>query len=153
MVKPEMRLARRKDVEAIRKLLGDDGLGSTREDMSKAGLAKYYKAFEQIESDPNNQLWVAVVDGQVVGTWQVTYITYLSRGGSTRCLIEAVRTRADLRGRGVGKEMMLFALSQARKRGCALAQLTTDKTRQDAHRFYARLGFEASHEGMKIALL
>lgn len=153
MAIPEMRLARRKDVEAIRDLLADDGLGKVREDLSKQGLDKYLSAFEAIDADLRNELWVAELDGTVVGTWQVTYIPYLSRGGNTRCLIEAVRTRSDLRGRGVGKAMMQFALSQARKRGCVMAQLTTDKTRKDAHRFYARLGFEASHEGMKIALL
>ena len=152
----KFRLARRVDVPGIRALLSDDTLGQTREDMSEQGLQKYIKAFAAIEQSPDNELWVALEDGsasgEILGTWQVTYIPYLSRGGNVRCLIEAVRTKGDRRGEGIGKKMMEFALDQARLKGCALAQLTTDKTRPEAHRFYQGLGFIASHEGMKIHL-
>jgi len=148
----KMRLASQGDVRAIRAMLGDDKLGQSREDMSEAGLEKYNQAFEAIIDSTGNQLWVAESDGEVVGTWQVTYIPYLSRGGNVRCLIEAVRTASNRRGEGIGARMMEFALDQARQHGCQLAQLTTDKTRQDAHRFYRKLGFVATHEGMKIEL-
>lgn len=149
------RLATGKDVSAIRALLADDDLGQTREDLSAEGLSKYQAAFEAILASSDNQLWVAEDDTnghEIVGTWQVTYIPYLSRGGNTRCLIEAVRTARNRRGEGIGRKMMVFALEQARQRGCQLAQLTTDKTRKDAHRFYEKLGFVASHEGMKLML-
>jgi GNAT superfamily N-acetyltransferase len=147
-----LRLATEHDVQGIRALLGDDKLGQSREDMSSVGLQKYLTAFAAIEKSPDNELWVADSNGAIVGTWQVTYIPYLSRGGNTRCLIEAVRTASQCRGQGVGKQMMEFALDQARRRGCLLAQLTTDKTRKDAHRFYQKLGFQSTHEGMKIQL-
>ena len=147
-----LRLATEHDVQGIRALLGDDKLGQSREDMSSGGLKKYLTAFAAIEQSPDNELWVADSNGAIVGTWQVTYIPYLSRGGNTRCLIEAVRTASQCRGQGVGKQMMEFALDQARRRGCLLAQLTTDKTRKDAHRFYQKLGFQSTHEGMKIQL-
>jgi len=156
MVDLNFRRATKDDVIAVRALLGDDILGQTREDMSDAGLQKYLLAFERIKNSPDNELWVAEEPGdngaKILGTWQVTYIPYLSRGGSLRCLIEAVRTSSERRGEGVGAKMMAFALDQARKKGCALAQLTTDKTRPDAHRFYTKLGFVATHDGMKIQL-
>ncbi len=146
------RLATKADVAEIRALLGDDKLGQVREDMSDEGLQKYLKAFAAIQSSPDNQLWVAEINEKVVGTWQVTYIPYLSRGGNTRCLIEAVRTASASRGQGIGRQMMEFSLEQARQRGCVLAQLTTDKSRPDAHRFYQSLGFLSTHEGLKLQL-
>jgi GNAT superfamily N-acetyltransferase len=91
-------------------------------------------------------------DGVPVGTFQLTFTPSLSRGGSERMTIEAVRVRSDRRGSGVGRQMMAWALDRGRERGCRLAQLTTDKRRADAHRFYESLGFVASHEGMKLAL-
>ncbi len=150
--KLNLRLAKTGDVKSIRELLADDKLGQTREDMSDNALPKYIKAFQAIQTSPDNQLWVAELNGKVVGTWQVTYIPYLSRAGNTRCLIEAVRTASSYRGQGIGKQMMEFAIEQARARGCLLVQLTTDKTRPQAHNFYQGLGFSASHEGMKLRL-
>jgi GNAT superfamily N-acetyltransferase len=97
-------------------------------------------------------LIVADDGGEVVACMQITYIPGLGRHGAERSLIEAVRVRADRRGRGVGARLVTWAIERARERGCALVQLTTDKSRVDAHRFYARLGFVASHEGMKLAL-
>ncbi len=146
------RQAQEEDVEAIRTLLADDALGQTREDLSEAGLERYLRAFLEIDRDERNVLMVAELNGTVVGTYQVTYIPYLSRGGNERVLIEAVRVRSDLRGNGIGRHMMLHAIRVARERGCLLAQLTTDKSRPQAHRFYQSLGFEATHEGMKCAL-
>ena len=147
-----MRLAEADDVVAIRALLADDDLGRAREDMTDEGLECYQQAFEAIHSDPRNELFVAILDGELVGTFQTTWIPYLSRGGNERCHIEAVRVSTEKRGLGIGSKMMEFALQQARTRGCLLAQLTTDVRREDAHRFYQRLGFEVTHHGMKLML-
>lgn len=149
---PTFELARPADLPALRALLADDELGRSREDSSPAAAAKYEAAFDAIEADARNELWTARLDGRLVGTYQVTYIPYLSRGGNERCLIEAVRVASDKRGQGIGRAMMQFALAQARDRGCLLAQLTTDKSRVAAHRFYRQLGFQATHEGMKLDL-
>jgi len=151
---PELRLrqALETDVHSLRHLLADDVLGRDREDLSDQATERYVAAFHAIDADPRNELWTARRRGELVGMYQVTYIPYLSRGGNERCLIEAVRVAASVRGEGIGKAMMVFALDRARERGCLLAQLTTDKTRPDAHRFYKRLGFAASHEGMKLDL-
>ena len=150
----KFRLAGRRDVPAILELLADDditrdrGFGVVPEEVDAATWA----AFEAIDADPRNELIVADDGGAVVGTCQLTFIPGLSRGGGERMTIEAVRVRADLRGRGVGRQLMAYALSRARERGCRMAQLTTDKRRTGAHRFYASLGFVASHEGMKMNL-
>ncbi|MBZ0218069.1 MAG: GNAT family N-acetyltransferase [Fimbriimonadaceae bacterium] len=146
------RLARRSDVVAIRAMLADDELGATREDLSDAGLERYLAVFGEIERDPRNELTVATIGDRLVGTYQVTYIPYLSRGGNERALVEAVRVASDFRGAGIGGAMMEFAISKARQRGCQLMQLTTDVARSDARRFYERLGFIATHHGMKLAL-
>ncbi len=147
-----LRLATLEDVPAIRAMLADDKLGRQREDLSEEGLLKYQRAMERIQSDPGNDLYVAEQAGRLVGTYQITWIPYLSRAGSERALIEAVRVASDLRGQGIGRQMMEHALSLARERGCLLAQLTTDVQRPEARRFYERLGFESTHHGMKINL-
>ncbi len=155
MVEPKdlhIRRARREDVPAIVRLLADDELGRGREAVDPQSMQPYYAAFDAISSDPRNELMIAVLQQEVVGTYQVTYIPYMSRGGNERCLIEAVRVASNLRGRGIGQAMMQYALKKARQRGCLMAQLTTDKQRADAHRFYRALGFVASHEGMKLYL-
>lgn len=95
---------------------------------------------------------VADDGGEVVGCMQITYIPGLGRHGAERSLVEAVRVRSDRRGDGLGGRFMSWAIEQARQRGCALVQLTSDKSRTNAHRFYAGLGFVTSHEGMKLAL-
>jgi GNAT superfamily N-acetyltransferase len=148
----DFRLATRADVPAILALLADDRLGAARETVGEDVDAAYWRAFEAIDEDPNNELVVAAADGEVVATCQLTFTPSLSRRGALRMTIEAVRVRADRRGRGTGAAMMAWALDRARARGCALAQLTTDKRRTDAHRFYTRLGFTASHEGLKLPL-
>ena len=151
-LKLHIRLAETADIEPIRELLADDELGKQREDLSKEGLLKYRAAFARIQNDPGNDLYVAELEERLVGTFQLTWIPYLSRAGSLRCLIEAVRVATELRNQGLGEEMMRFAVERAEDKGCALVQLTTDKTRDKAHRFYQRLGFESSHIGMKLKL-
>lgn len=147
------RLATRSDVPAILELLADDDVSRARDGVvSEAADAAHWAAFEAIDADPRNELIVVEQDGVPAGTFQLTFTPSLSRGGGERMTIEAVRVRNDLRGRGVGRRMMQWALDRGRQRGCRLAQLTTDKRRADAHRFYASLGFAATHEGMKLVL-
>ncbi|PRY42722.1 putative N-acetyltransferase YhbS [Umezawaea tangerina] len=144
-----IRVARVGDVPAIVEMLADDPLGAGRE---RPGDPGYVAAFEEVERDPRQVLAVAVLDGEVVGTLQLTCTPGLSRVGMVRGTIEAVRVRGDLRGRRIGEALVGWALEEARRRGCGVVQLTTDASRVDAHRFYERLGFSASHVGMKLAL-
>ncbi|MER5703254.1 GNAT family N-acetyltransferase [Micromonospora sp. NPDC002296] len=144
------REAVRADLPALIALLADDMLGKAR-DFTEVDEA-YERAFADISADPRNHLVVADDDGVLVGCMQITYIPGLGRHGAERSLIEAVRVRSDRRGQGLGREMMRWAIDRAERRGCALVQLTTDKTRTDAHRFYRSLGFVATHEGMKLPL-
>ncbi|MFI5834642.1 GNAT family N-acetyltransferase [Micromonospora sp. NPDC051300] len=144
------REAVRADLPAVLALLADDVLGRTR-DLPQVDEA-YERAFADLDADPRNLMIVADDGGEVVGCFQITYIPGLGRHGAERSLIESVRVRSDRRGRGLGGAMMRWAIDQARARGCTLVQLTTDKKRADAHRFYRDLGFVASHEGMKLAL-
>ena len=144
------REATRHDLPAIIALLADDVLGKAR-DFTVVDEA-YERAFADIDADSRNHLIVADDGGEIVACMQITYIPGLGRHGSERSQIEAVRVRSDRRGHGVGRDMMVWAIEQARQRGCAMMQLTTDKSRLDAHRFYVRLGFIASHEGMKLPL-
>ena len=145
------RRARAEDLAAILSLLVDDTLGASR-DSGGGDLAPYRAAFAQIDADPHQLLAVSEDAGRIVGTLQLTFIPGLSRGGALRGQIEAVRVASDMRGRGIGAAMIEWAIEECRRRGCALVQLTTDRSRTDAHRFYDRLGFEASHLGYKMAL-
>lgn len=147
-----LRDARRDDLRAIVSMLVDDALGRSRDTLGEGLDPGYLRAFEAIEADPNQRLIVAERGGEVIGTFQLSYLPGLSRRGQWRAQIEAVRVAAPVRGQGIGAAMMRWAIDQARGRGCGLVQLATDKRRGDAHRFYARLGFEASHEGMKLPL-
>jgi GNAT superfamily N-acetyltransferase len=148
-----LRAARRDDVPAIVALIAADQLGATRDGVrDEADLAAYLEAFEVIDADPAHILVVAESAGDLVGTMQLSFLPGLARRGSLRAQIEAVRIAADARGSGLGAAMMAWAIGEARRRGCALVQLTTDKSRTDAHRFYQRLGFVPSHEGMKLSL-
>jgi ribosomal protein S18 acetylase RimI-like enzyme len=147
--------ARRADVPQIVALLADDVLGASRE----AGPGQdgeladaYLSAFEQVEASSTNRIIVAEADSQVVGTLQLTLIPGLSRQGMTRAQIEAVRVSATQRGKGLGHTMIDWAIAQAREAGCGLVQLTSDKQRPGAIRFYESLGFTATHEGLKLAL-
>ena len=144
-----LRRATADDVPALVALLADDPLGRDRESRD---LAPYRRAFAAVDADPA-QLLLAVTHGpDVVGTAQLTEIPGLSRGGTTRLQVEAVRVRADLRGRGIGAAVFTWAVEEARRRGCGLVQLTTDTRRPGAHLFYERLGFTASHVWFKRQL-
>jgi ribosomal protein S18 acetylase RimI-like enzyme len=145
-----IRAATADDLPAILTMLADDQLGATRE--SADDLTPYRKAFEEIDADSNQRLVVADRNGEVIGTLQLTFIPGLSRRGSKRGLIEAVRVRRDSRDIGLGTTLTRWAIEESRAQGCSLVQLTSDKSRTDAHRFYERLGFVASHEGFKLRL-
>ena len=146
----EIRAAALDDLSAIVGMLADDPLGAQRE--SPDDLAPYVSALERLSSDPNQHLVVATREGRVVGTLQLTVIPGLSRRGATRSIIEGVRIHADERGSGLGTRLIEWAIEESRRQNCQLVQLTSDNTRIDAHRFYERLGFTASHVGFKLAL-
>jgi GNAT superfamily N-acetyltransferase len=134
-------------------MLADDVLGAKRENPDDPDVQQaYLEAFDEIDADPNQFLCVAEVDGDIVGTLQLTFIPGLTRGGAKRGLIEAVRVASHRRGERIGEAMFAWAIEQCRHQNCKLVQLTTDKARPDAHRFYDRLGFEATHIGYKLAL-
>jgi N-acetylglutamate synthase-like GNAT family acetyltransferase len=148
-----LRRARRDDVPAIVSLLQEDFLGATREVPQGSPLpASYAAAFEEIDADPRCELVVAEEEGEIIGTFQLTVLTHLSSKGSKSLQIENVHVSAAKRSRGTGRLMMEWAIARARAAKCSRVQLTTNKLRKDAHRFYERLGFVASHEGMKLAL-
>ncbi|MFJ8199064.1 GNAT family N-acetyltransferase [Streptomyces sp. NPDC096152] len=146
----DIRAAVTDDIPALVALLADDPLGAQRE--SPDDLTPYFAALERLGADPNQHLVVAVREGRVVGTLQLSIIPGLSRRGSTRSIIEAVRIHADERGSGLGTRLIEWAIDASRRQGCRLVQLTSDTTRTDAHRFYERLGFQASHVGFKLQL-
>lgn len=140
------------DLPAIIALLADDALGREREVLADPPDSRYTAAFEAICADPNQRLVVAELQGQVVGTLQLSFVPGLSHTGAWRGQIESVRIAAALRGIGAGQQMLEWAVAQCRERGCSVVQLTTDKSRTDAHRFYQKLGFEPSHLGFKRKL-
>ncbi|GAA3806394.1 GNAT family N-acetyltransferase [Streptomyces phyllanthi] len=146
----EIRPAVADDIPAIVAMLADDPLGAQRE--SPDDLTPYLAAFQHLDGDPNQHLAVAVREDRVVGTLQLTVIPGLSRKGATRSIIEGVRVHADERGSGLGTRLVQWAIDESRRQECQLVQLTSDVTRTDAHRFYERLGFEASHVGFKLPI-
>ena len=146
------RRARRDELPAVVRMLADDVLGSGRERFVEPLPESYVSAFEAIEIDANNDLIVAVIEEQVVGTLQLTFVPSLSFQGRWRAQIESVRVDADFRGLGIGRQMMLWAIAQARERECHMVQLSSNRRRKDARRFYESLAFEASHVGMKLIL-
>jgi len=147
-----IRRAGASDLAAIIALLADDELGRSREDVSIPLNSNYVAAFHAIQADPHQLLVVAVHREHVVGTLQLSFIPGLARIGAWRGQIEAVRITADHRRIGLGRNLVEWAIAQCRERGCQLVQLTTDKCRLDARRFYERLGFAATHEGYKVLL-
>lgn len=149
---PAFRVAARDDLPAIVAMLADDALGATREKLASPLPAEYLNAFDAIERDPNNELIVADANGKAVGVLQLTYLPGISRLGSWRAQIEGVRVDASMRSAGLGRKLIAFAVERARARGCRLVQLTSDKSRPDAIRFYESLGFVASHEGLKLSI-
>jgi len=148
----QFRLATQKDLSTIVRLLAEDELGAQRERFETSLPQSYYDAFEAIEADPNQELIAAELNGEVIGTLQLMYLPSLSYQGGTRAQVESVRVARQLRGQGIGAEMMVWAMERARQRGCHLMQLTSHKSREDAHRVYEKLGFTKSHIGMKINL-
>lgn len=152
MEKIKFRTATIEDLDRIVSMLADDPLGNQRERYESPLPQSYIAAFKAIESDPNNELIVATLKEEVIGVLQITFTPYITYQGGWRAIIEGVRTSASVRGSGIGSEMIRFAIDLAKERGCHLVQLTTDKKRPDAIRFYEQLGFIASHEGMKLKL-
>jgi len=144
------RSAKQDDVPFIVDMLADDVLGANRENPKRPLTESYYTAFEAIANDLNNELIVAESEGQIMGVLQIIYIPYMTYQGSWRALIEGVRVHQDFRSQGVGRELFSWAIEQAKNRGCVLVQLTSDKKRPDAIRFYESLGFQATHEGLKL---
>ena len=147
---PVVRDARAEDVPAIVRLYADDELGATRETAGEDEA--YVRAFREIARDPRQRLIVADDEGEVVATVQLSFLPHLVLRGGERAQLEAVRVRSVRRDSGLGEAMLRWAIDEARARGCRLVQLTTNAARPDARRFYQRLGFEASHVGMKLAL-
>lgn len=145
------RKATSEDLPAIVEMLADDILGSKREQFEDPLPAFYQKAFDRLSQNDDQELIVVEDDNkEVIGTLHLTFLTYLTYRGGTRAQIEAVRIRRDQRGKGLGEKLFQWAIDRAKKRGAHLLQLTTDKERPDTIRFYERLGFKASHVGMKL---
>ena len=144
------RIARREDVPAIVRMLADDELGSQRESYKEPLPESYYAAFEQLEQDSNHELIVAELNGEVIGTLHLMFLPSLSYQGGLRAQVESVRVDRKCQNQGIGSGMMKWAIERAKERGAHIVQLTTHKSREDAHRFYERLGFKGSHLGMKL---
>ncbi len=147
-----IRDAVRADLPAIVALLADDRLGRGRETADLSDMEPYYRAFDAIASDSSTRLIVGEADGVIVATLQVTFIPNISMTATTRALVEGVRVAADRRSAGLGATLFAYVEEAARERGCGLIQLTMNKSRTDAARFYENLGFEATHEGFKKPL-
>ena len=147
-----IRQARKEDLPALVPIFAADALGGHGDTTEAEAFPDYARAFAAIEASPDQMLYVAERGGEVVGTFQTMVTTSLTRRGSSAMIIEAVQTRADLRGQGIGAAMIEFAIAEAKGRGMRLVQLTSNALRRDAHRFYERRGFRASHLGFKMAL-
>ncbi len=147
------RQAKEQDLPILVEMLSDDQLGSQREDFSEPLNKSYITAFNKINSDKNNELIVVEKEDRIVGMLQLTYIPYLTHCGSWRCLIEGVRIHNKFRAQGLGTQLFEWAINRAKSKGCSLVQLTSNKQRAGAIKFYQRLGFEASHEGLKLKIL
>ncbi|WP_100640642.1 GNAT family N-acetyltransferase [Alteromonas facilis] len=146
------RPARTSDLRKLIELLANDPLGQNREDSTLPINPRYLRALEHIDNDSNNVLYVVEQGSILAGMLQLTFIPSLTHTGSWRCQLEGVRVHQDFRNRGIGSQMFEFAIQQAKDRGCSLVQLTSDKMRQEAKRFYESIGFTATHEGMKLKL-
>lgn len=146
------RKAAEADLPFIVKLLSDDAVRVTDDRPDEPYHPRYVTALRELAADPNQMMMVALLDGETVGTIQLTFIPGLAALGSKRCLVEAVHIVPAHRGKGLGTQMMQWAVAQARERDCGMVQLTSNKKRLDAHRFYERLGFLKSHEGFKYYL-
>ena len=147
-----LRLANTADLPRLVEMLADDALGAKRERYETPLPQGYEDAFDAIARDPNNELLVAEIDGRVIGMLQLTYLPSLTYQGRWRAMVEGVRVAREARSGGIGRQLLEHALERARRRDCHMVQLTTDKARPEALKFYEVLGFVASHEGMKLAL-
>lgn len=147
----KFRKATKEDVPFIVQMIADDELGKLRENYQDPLPEVYYQAFANIDQDPNQELMVVEnQEGEIIGTLQLSFIQYLTYQGGIRAQIEAVRIRSDQRGQGIGETLFKWAINRAKEKGAHLLQLTSDKKRPDAIRFYEQLGFKATHEGMKL---
>jgi len=146
------RPASREDLPDIVRMLADDALGSRREKFEEPLPESYYAAFEQIDHDPNHELIVVEMDGVVIGTLHLMFLPSISYQGGVRAQVESVRIDKKFQSKGIGSQMMEWAIERAKERGAHIVQLTTHQSREDAHRFYERLGFMGSHLGMKLRL-
>ena len=140
------------DLVAVVGLYADDMIGATRESPGEPLDPAYYEGFAALEADPRSRLLVAELGGRIVGTLQLTFLPGVSRRGTERAQLEAAHVSSDVRNQGIGRRLALYALDEARARGCTLAQLTSNLRRVDAHRFWQSLGFEITHVGMKLTL-
>ena len=147
-----IREAREADLPALIALFASDPLGGHGDTLDAEAFPRYLAAFNTIAASPDQTIYAAELDGTVVGTFQTMFTTSLTGRGSSSLIIEAVQTRNDLRGQGIGAKMIEYCIADARQRGVRLVQLTSNATRKDAHRFYERLGFKPSHLGFKMAL-
>ncbi len=146
------REAKREDLPDIVRLLSEDSLGSQRETNFSPLPQSYYAAFDTIAHDPNNELVVVESSGEVIGTLQLTFIPYVTYRGSWRALVEGVRVDRRFRSRGIGEKLISWAIERSKQRGCRMVQLTSNKKRAAAIRFYKKLGFVPSHEGLKLLI-
>lgn len=147
-----IREAREDDLAALIAMFASDALGGHGDTTAPEAFADYARAFAAIEASSDQTLYVAERGGEAVGTFQTMVTTSLTGRGSSSMIIEAVQTREDMRGQGIGALMIEFAVAEAKRRGVRLVQLTSNAKRTDAHRFYERLGFKPSHLGFKMAL-
>ncbi|MEZ2221058.1 N-acetyltransferase family protein [Rhizobium sp. RCC_161_2] len=147
-----IREARESDLPALIALFAADALGGHGDTTDPSAYEDYLRAFRTVQSSSNQALYAAELAGEVVGTFQAMITTTLNARGSSSMIIEAVQTRSDLRGQGIGAAMIEFCIAEAKSRGVRLVQLTSNAVRKDAHRFYERLGFKPTHLGFKMAL-
>jgi GNAT superfamily N-acetyltransferase len=152
MSKAIFRSATRADLSSIVRLLADDEMGSMRERYEDPLPEAYVSAFEQIDKDSNHELIVAELNGEIIGTLQLMFLPSISFQGGLRAQVESVRVDKKYRGRGIGSELMKWTIERVKEHGAHVVQLTTHRSRDDAHRFYDRLGFSGSHLGMKLSL-
>lgn len=150
--KPSIRRAERQDLPQVIALFASDALGGHGDTSDPDAFADYLAAFERITAAPHEALYVAELDDEVVGTFQTTLLTSLVGRGASNMMIEAVQTRHDMRGKGIGEAMIRFAIEEARRLDLYKVQLTSNRDRKDAHRFYERIGFQPTHVGFKIRL-
>ena len=148
----KFRLAKKDDLFDIVRMLSDDTLGATREKFEPILSDNYLKAFENISKDQNQELTIVEMNGEKVGTYHLTFIQYLTHQGGLRAQIEAVRTNSNYRGKGIGTKIFEYIIERAKQKGCNMVQLTSDKQRPEAIKFYETVGFIATHEGMKLKL-